>query len=160
MDKIDPIKSTISKEKEFQLKNSSETIQKESKNSSLEWCLLEGRDFKFTNAVAIKIKDREIPVKNWRYVLIEVAKYCKQLNPQLFQSYCVEIENESILLFFRDYRHYWKTERHSFHPLEENIYLYTHGDCNTMCKQVRKMSEAFGIPFSEIKVKLENKRVN
>lgn len=81
---------------------------------------------------------------------------CKQLNPQLFQKHCFEIEDESVLLFFRDTREEWKNKKeYTYVLIEENIYLCVHGNCNSMGQLTLKLGNTFGISSSEIHIKLQ-----
>lgn len=155
MDKIDAVHCSDSKKTEI-------SVEKRLVDPNLieesRWYLAKGRDFKFTNIKTLKIKDRVIPVKNWRIALLEMAKYCKEINPILFQTHCVKMEEDSVELFFRDSRRYWHTERTNFRQISDNVFIYTHGDCNQICLLIEKMAQVFGIPFDAIAIQIEDRK--
>lgn len=123
-------------------------------NSNIEWHLLdEIQSFTHSKVSDIKIGNQEISVSTFREVLTEIAKYCYVKNPLLFQSYCFNIENENIRLFFRNSQENWLNNSDYFYMVTSNTYLNVHGSSDELMKHTKKICQLFDIPLSEVWIK-------
>ena len=118
--------------------------------------LTQKQSFKNKKAIGLKINDHEIVVKNWRFTIIEIARYCKQWDPLKFQGYCLKISDDSPLLFLENSSKNWENNPNYFKEIEDSIYVNTHGDNDTMVRKLKKICHLFDIPLTEVFIILED----
>ena len=115
-------------------------------------------DYSFKKIISLKIEDEIIPLKSWRELLLEVSKYCKMLNPVLFNEHCHLIKNSDNYLFFRDEPDYFESDHSRYGCISEEYYIYYHGSANELVKHTKKVANKFEIPLESILIEVESKK--
>ena len=118
------------------------------------------KDYSFNNILSLKIEDEIIPLKNWRTLLLEMARYCKMLNPVLFKEKCFLIKESDRYLFFRNEPNYFEIDNSRYYCVEGIYYIYCHGSANTLVDYTKRMATDFGISLESISIEIESRKVN